>query len=192
MLWRRKKTAENKYKKTKRHINNSVEDSLREGSGQNPSLLVSDVYKLHGNTSVSINSDASVGEIIASFVRNPSLGGIFLVDSQLRYVGLITRIDLMRWAHIKLTGGKGRHEINVSEFFRIADARKAEELVGYNTHLLSVKEDDTLQAALDKMLDYEHDVIPVLDNENRIIGDLGLSEVLWSGSAYGRRASRME
>ena len=150
------------------------------------SHFVSEVYKLHGSVSASINLDSSVEEIIGSFIRQPSVRGIFLVDSKLRYVGMISRIDLLRWAHIKLAGGKGRREIAISEFFRITDARKASDLTGSILRSPSVKENDTLQTALDKMLDSEEDVIPVLDNDHRVLGDLGLSEVLWAGYAYSR------
>jgi len=148
--------------------------------------LVSEVYKLHGSVSVSINVDSSLEEVIGWFVRVPSLRGIFLVDSKLRFVGMVSRIDLLRWAHLKLAGGKGRYEISISDVFRISDARKASDLNGGTPRTPSVKESDTLQSALDKMLDYEEDIIPVLDSEGRILGDLGLSEVLWSGFAYSR------
>lgn len=73
----------------------------------------------------------------------------------------MTRIDLMRWAHFQLFGGKGRHEVTVSEFFRIVDAKKARDIARGDSWMLSVKENDTLQAALDKMLDHEEDVLPV-------------------------------
>jgi CBS-domain-containing membrane protein len=148
---------------------------------------VSEVYKLHGSVSVSIKTDSSVTEIIGEFVRKPSIRGIFLVNSKLRYAGIVSRTDLLRWAHLKLAGGKGRSEISISDFFRISGARKASDLTGGIPRTPSVKENDTLQTALDKMLDYKEDVIPVLDSEGRILGDLGLSEVLWSGFAYGRR-----
>jgi CBS domain-containing protein len=190
MFWRREKTPEdNKREKTNESVK-KTKCSLWKGAGQNPCLMVSDVFNLHGCISISINSDSSVEEVIGSFVRKPSLGGIFLVDSKLRFVGLITRTDLLKWAHIKLVGGKGRHEIAVSELFRIADARRAKELMTPDTQILSVKESDTLQAALDKMLDYKQDIIPVVDDEGRILGDLGLSEVLWAGIAYGRQSTR--
>jgi CBS domain pair. len=190
MFWRRKKTPEdNRSEKTKESIK-KAECSFWEGSRKNQCLLVSDVYKLHECISTSIYADSPVDEVLGSFMHNPSLCGIFLVDSKLQFVGLIMRIDLLRWAHIRIAGGKGRHEIVLSEFYRIADARKAKDLVAPDTQKLSVKEGDTLQIALDKMLDYEQDVIPVLDEEGRILGDLSLSEVLWSGIAYGRKTTR--
>jgi CBS domain-containing protein len=163
---------------------------VRAKEGPMNNHFVSEVYKLHGGVSVSINVDSSAEEVIGSFVRQPSIRGIFLVDSKLRYVGMVSRIDLLRWSHIKLAGGKGRREITISNFFRIADARKAGDLTGSNLLTLSVKESDTLQTALDKMLDSEEDVIPVLDSEGRILGDLGLSEVLWAGFAYSKRTAQ--
>jgi CBS domain-containing protein len=152
--------------------------------------FVSEVYKLHGSVSASINVDSSVQEVIGSFVRQPSIRGIFLVDTKLRYVGMISRIDLLRWAHLKLAGGKGRTEISISDVYRISDARKASDLTGSILRMPSVKESDTLQTALDRMLDSEEDVIPVLDSEGRILGDLGLSEVLWAGFAYSSRTAQ--
>jgi CBS domain-containing protein len=93
----------------------------------------------------------------------------------------------MKWVHLQLFGGKGRHELMVSEFLRIVDARKARDLVRGDQHAVAVKETDTLQTALDKMLDHEEDVIPVLDSEGRILGDLRLSEVLLKTLEVGRQ-----
>jgi len=151
--------------------------------------LVADVYKLHGSATVSIPADSSLEDVIGALVREPSLRGIFLVNSKQKLVGKVTRLDLIRWAHLNLTGGKGRHEIPISEFFRIVDARKAKDLASGDPRILAVRENDTLQAALDKMLDYEEDVIPVLDNDGKVLGDLRLSEVLWWVLAFGRRAT---
>ncbi len=151
--------------------------------------LVAEVYKLHGTASVSMPADSPLKDVIGTLVREPSLRGIFLVDSKLRFVGMVTRIDLLRWAHLKLSGGKGRHEIPISEFFRIVDARSARDLASGDPQMLSVRENDTLQAALDKMLDYEEDIVAVLDSERRVLGDLRLSEILWWVLAHGSRTT---
>lgn len=67
------------------------------------------------------------------------------------------------------------------------DAKKARDIARGDPRMLSVKENDTLQAALDKMLDHEEDVLPVLNSQGEILGDLRLSEVLRFTLAYGRR-----
>ena len=99
-------------------------------------------------------------------------------------MGIVTRIDLMGWAHFQLFGGKERHDVTVSEFFRIVDVKKARDIACGDSWMLSVKENDTLQAALDKMLDHEEDMLPLSRNsQGEIIGDLRLSEVLWWAEA---------
>ena len=75
----------------------------------------------------------------------------------------------------------------ISDFYRIVDARKAKDLVSTDPQGLVVKETDTLQTALDKMLDFEEDVLPVVDNERRILGDLRLSEVLLKAIEVGKQ-----
>lgn len=147
---------------------------------------VSEVHRLHSITSAIMPEDSPLEDIITRFTKEPGVRGVFLVDSQRRFTGLVTRIDLLRWAHLQLFGGKGRHEITVSEFYRIVDAKKAMDLCNSTQKALSVKESDSLQEALDKMLDHEEDVLPVLDSQGEIVGDLRLSEVLWWALAHGR------
>lgn len=149
-------------------------------------IRVEEVYRLHGTAADSVPEDTSLEYIIGRFAREPGLRGVFLVDSRQRFSGVITRADLMRWAHFQLFGGKGRHDIAISDFFRVVDAKKAKDLVTTDPRAIAVRETDTLQTALDKMLDYEEDVLPVVDGERRILGDLRLSEVLLKVIEVGR------
>ena len=92
----------------------------------------------------------------------------------------------MKWAHFQLFSGKGRHDLVISDFYRIVDAKKAKDLVSGDPKAITVKETDTLQTALDKMLDHEEAVLPVVDGERRILGDLRLSEALLKAIEVGR------
>ena len=150
-------------------------------------IRVEEVYRIHGTATDSIPEDTSLEHIIGRFAREPGLRGVFLVDSRQRFSGVITRADLLKWAHFQLFGGKGRHDMVISDFYRIVDARKAKDLVSTDPQGLVVKEIDTLQTALDKMLDFEEDVLPVVDNERRILGDLRLSEVLLKAIEVGKQ-----
>lgn len=160
-----------------------------EEKGQDTALRtvsVSEVYRLHGMASAVIPEDSPLESIIARFAGEPSLRGIFLVDSQRRFAGVVTRIDLLRWTHFRLFGGKGRHEMAVSEFFRVVDAGKAKDLCRGVQQALSLKENDSLQTALDKMLDHEEDVLPVINSQGEVVGDLRFSEILSWVLTHGR------
>jgi len=100
---------------------------------------------------------------------------------------VITSLDLRRWVHIELFGGKGRHEIPIATFYQIANAKKARDLARGDYGSRGVRETDSLQTALDKMLDFDEDIIPVLDSEGRVLGDLRLSEVLLKTLEIGKQ-----
>jgi CBS-domain-containing membrane protein len=155
-------------------------------------ILVKDVYQLHGTATASIPEDTSLEHIISRFAHETGLRGVFLIDARQRFSGVITRADLMKWAHLQLFSGKGPHDMAIIDFFRIVDAKKAKDLVSGDPKAITIKETDTLQTALDKMLDPEEDVLPVVDNERRIIGDLRLSEVLLKAIEVGKQVSESE
>ena len=97
------------------------------------------------------------------------------------------RATLMKWAHFHLFGGKGRRDVFVSELFRIVDGREGKDLLRGHEGGLAVRENDTLQTALEKMLDYQEDILPVLDSSDRVVGDLRLSEVLLKAIQEGEQ-----
>ena len=150
-------------------------------------ILVKDVYQLHGTATDTITEDTPLEHIISRFAWEPGLRGVFLIDARQRLSGIVTRADLMKWAHFQLYGGKGRYELGISEFFRIVDAKKAKDLARRDGRSLGTKETDSLQTALDKMLDIEEDVLPVIDNQGKILGDLRLSEVLLKAIEVGKQ-----
>ena len=151
-------------------------------------VLVADVYHLHDSAIIKLDANSSLEDAIGMLARNPTMRGIFLVDSKQRFAGMITKVDLLRWAMLNLTGGTGRHSLGVAEIFRIVDARKVSDLTRGSQKSFSITESDTLQAALNKMLDIEEDVIAVLDSEGKVLGDLRLSEVLSWIINSGKRA----
>ena len=141
-------------------------------------IRVEEVYRLHGTAMVSVPEDVPLEYVISKLAHEPGLRPVFLVDSRQRFTGVITRANLVKWAHFQLSGGKGRREISFSEILHILGAKKAKDIISGDQQALAVKETDTLQDALDRMLDCKEDVLPVLDSEGRILGDLRISEVL--------------
>ncbi len=148
--------------------------------------LVASVYRMHGTAAMTLPEDASLEEVILTLAENPNIRAVFLVNAEKRYTLMITRGDLLKWVHLNLSGGKGS-SMTISEIFRILDARKARDLASRFSSSLALKEQDTLQRALSLMMEYEEDILPVLDNEGKITGDLRLSELLYWVFTYSRR-----
>jgi len=148
--------------------------------------LVADVFEQHGTAVLSVPADTPLKGVIEALVRHPSARGICLVDAKQKFVGMITRVNLLMWARLNLSDSKDKHNMPISDFFRIVDAQKAKDLTPGASSAFSVKENDYLQTAIDKMLDLQEDVIPVLNEEGAILGDLRLSEVLWWAITKGK------
>jgi CBS-domain-containing membrane protein len=155
-------------------------------------VRVKEVYGLHGTASDLLPEDTSLEYIIDRFAHEPGLREVFLVDSRQKLSGMLTRTDMLKWIHLQLYGWKGRREISISEFFRFVDAKKAKDLIRTDPRSVAVKETDTLQTVLDKMLDSEEDVLPVVDDEFKVIGDLRMSEVFLKAVEIGKQKDQNE
>ncbi|MFC1943658.1 CBS domain-containing protein [Chloroflexota bacterium] len=147
-------------------------------------ILVEEVYRLHGSASVSVVEDIPLKEVVFRFANDPTLRGVFLVDSRQRFAGVITRADLLKWSTIMLLGGR-IDVVSIAEAHRLVFATKAKDLRREGWLLLGVREADSLQTALNQMIDNEEDIIPVLDSKRKILGDLGLAEVLLKAMEVG-------
>ena len=141
-------------------------------------IKVGEVFKIHGTATDIVAEDTPLEKVIERFAKEPGLRGVFVADSRKRFSGVVTRSDLIRWTHYSLFGGKGRQDVSISDFYRVVDAVRVKDLVNPGMKALAVNEADSLQTALDKMLDYEEDLLPVVDKDFRVIGDLRISEVL--------------
>jgi len=115
-------------------------------------VKVSEIYKMQDSSSINVPGDTPLDILIRLIANDFIEGAIYITNAKHQFIGLVNKSNLVRWAHIKIAGGKGRHEIPVWEFFKIADAKRAVDLALINPEV-SVKEDDSLQVALDKMLD---------------------------------------
>jgi len=93
----------------------------------------------------------------------------------------------MKWAEFQLFG-KWKRGVPASEITHLVDSAKAKNVARGDWRSVGVKEEDTLEKAFNQMMMLGEDVLPVLDEDGRIIGDLRLSEVLLKAIEVGRSA----
>jgi hypothetical protein len=92
---------------------------------------------------------------------------------------MVTRIDLIKWVHLQVSGGKGMDNVPIWNLLKLVAVRRVKDLTMNSQQDLTVRETDMIQNALDKMLSSEEDIVAVLDHEGKVLGDLRLSEILW-------------
>jgi len=118
-----------------------------------------------------VKASATTDEIAKSFITNPNLKSVYVVDDKLRLIGNITLKNLIKHEFIDLVP-------NSFEYFDALEfigKKTAEDLM---TRALYVKDKDTLKEAFVKM--YEHDVeeLPVVDDDHHLIGNIDILELL--------------
>lgn len=91
--------------------------------------------------------------------------------------GIITRLELLKWAQFHLKIGIRDGQLPLSDILRLAHATKAKEIAKTGGGF-SVKLDDSLAKAIGIMIDHDLVGIPVLDDSANILGDLRVSPVL--------------
>ena len=148
-------------------------------------VLVKDVYQLHDTAAISVTEDIALGDIISKFAHEPGIRGVFLIDEEQRFAGIISRMAIMKWAEFQLFG-KWKTGILAPDIANLVDSVKAKHLARGDWQSLGIKEYDTLEKAFELMMRLGEDVIPVLDEDGKIIGDLRLSEVLLKVIEVGR------
>ena len=67
---------------------------------------------------------------------------------------------------------------STGEILHLAFATKAKDLARGDWRYFGVKPSDTIQTALERMIAYGDAIVPVLDNEGKVLGDLRVTEIL--------------
>ena len=144
-------------------------------------ICVKDVYDPERALSILVSADEPLEDVLRCFTRDSSLRGIFVRDEANQLVGVITRTDLLNWTRLRL-GTALKHlppgpdrVIRLAQLVRAGTARDA---VHTDSKQAAVHPDDPVDRALKLMLEVDLIAIPVVDDENQIIGDLTLSRVL--------------
>ncbi len=144
-------------------------------------LTVKDAYHLDLIPSLIVGPDEDFTEVVRRFAERPVTRGIFVSDEQKYLLGVITRTDLLDWARVKMGAVLQAPILNREKTLRMASlmhASTAGQVMHPDSHRAGVKADDSLAHALRLMIELDLHVLPVIDEEKRIVEDLKLDEIL--------------
>jgi CBS domain-containing protein len=144
-------------------------------------LTVGDACHLDLSPPIIVGPDEDFAEIIRRFAIRADLRGIFVADAEGHLLGVITRSDLLDWARIKLGAALQAPLRDLDKTLRLVSLMRAStagEVMHPHSQRAAVRPDDPLAHALRLMIELDLIVLPVVDENNRIIGDLKLAEVL--------------
>ena len=144
-------------------------------------LTVKDAYRIDDENPILVKLTAEFSQIIYNFAHHAELRGVFIVEDDNRFAGVITRTDLLDWARAKLGALFLKPLTNTEETIRLAsliDASTAGEVLRPETKKAGVSAQDTLANSLRIMIETNLTVLPVINESQHIIGNLTLSELL--------------
>jgi CBS-domain-containing membrane protein len=144
-------------------------------------LTVRDAYNLDLSPALIVGPDEDFSQVIKRFASSPELRGIFVAGADQQLLGVIARTDLLDWARAKLGAilqGPIRDIDKTLRLVNLMRASTAGQVMHPKSSRAGVKPEDTLSLALRRMIELDLIVLPVVDGDNRIVGDLKLSELL--------------
>jgi len=129
----------------------------------------------------SIGYRESLTKVITLFASNAGLHCVIIVDPYDRFVGVITRNDILNWFRRKLVTISYNSLSDADKCIRLRNlinSAKVREVMSSNGSYAAISPDDSLLHALNLMAEFELTVLPVVDGSNRVIGARTLSDVL--------------
>lgn len=144
-------------------------------------IIVKDTIRLDDDHPILLKLTDDFSQVIINFSQHIEIKGIFVVDEEDRFLGVITRTDMLDWARAKLGTILYKPLTDMNETIRLVTligASKVGDILRPETKNAAVHLNDTLGEALKIMVDVDLIVLPVVDDSNRVIGRLRLSEIL--------------
>jgi Mg/Co/Ni transporter MgtE len=144
-------------------------------------IIVKDTIRLDDDRPILLKLTDDFSQVIKNFAQHIEIKGIFVVDDDDRFLGVITRTDMLDWARAKLGTILYKPLTDMNETIRLVTligASKVGDVLRPETKDAAVNQYNTLGEALKIMVDIDLIVLPVVDESNHVIGRLRLSEIL--------------
>ena len=137
-------------------------------------LLIKDIYNPNQTIALIVKEDESFTDVVKSFAEQPYIRGLFVVDKEGRYLGLIKRESILQWAKLKLGDISGYEEA----ILKYSKDTLAKDLIYRYSEKAATHPDDDAVKCLRLMLNYELTDIPVVDKDGKILGDVTIPELI--------------
>jgi len=140
-------------------------------------LRVRDVFDSKKMNSLVVDENEAFSKTVERFNEQPQLRSIFIVDEKKKLKGVVTRTDLLNIVKVKMGKDLGEIPLRILALRSLREIR-TRDIAGMFSQTACIKLDDPLERALKMMISIDLIAVPVVDGDNKIIGDLNLSEIL--------------
>ena len=144
-------------------------------------IFVKEAYQADDEDPILVKLSADFSHVIHNFALHCDLRGVFVIDEDNRFLGVITRTDQLDWAQAKLGAILLKPLTDMDKTIRLITligSASVGDILRPETKNAAVLADDTLAQALKKMIETDLIILPVIDESGQIIGSLTLTEIL--------------
>lgn len=144
-------------------------------------MTVNDLYLKGMSPPIIVQSEKNLTRVIKKFTEFPEARGIVVVDEDNKLLGVFTRRDLLDWARVKVGINSDAGKLWLAEetrLLKIIMSFTAGDLISPESSRAWVGLKDSLSQALQLMVDLDLICLPVLDDDEQIIGDLKFMDIL--------------
>lgn len=141
-------------------------------------IYVSEVCENSEMHALVVDKDLPLIDAVKQFATKHDLRGIFITGEGGRLEGVVNKQDLLHWVGLQLNQGSTGKPMTVGQMRRLVTAKKVSDLATIGSENTALRLNDTLADALQKMTSFNLSDVPVVDDDDRIINDLRLSEIL--------------
>ncbi len=135
-------------------------------------LIVKDAYRLDDEDTILVRLTDEFSQVIHNFAQHAELRGVFVVDDNNCFLGVITRTDQLEWAQAKLGAVLLNPLTDMNKTIRLITLIKAStvgDILRQETKKAAVLATDTLAHALRMMIETDLIILPVVDESQHII-----------------------
>ena len=138
-------------------------------------IRVDEVFDPTENLCTIVDENEPFDRVVARLSGQRQLRCVVVVNSEYKLRGVITRQIILRWAQMKLRGGVDEPSSDVMGLVRLAYGSSAGAVARPTP---GIKLSDSIERAIQVMMDTDLIDMPVVDDDNHVLGDLRLSEIL--------------
>ena len=121
---------------------------------------------------INVQQDTSVTGMVKSFLENPLLHNLCVINEDGILMGLINRKRLFKAVFSHFIAADSR----VSHLYTLTTSEHAGDLI--IKHIITIKETDSLDDLIKKMIDSDLYEIPVMDDSGKVLGFLTSAKIL--------------
>ena len=137
-------------------------------------LKVEDIFDIVTGDPVVVTEDSILRDAVEAITKNLTSHKVYVVDSAGVLKGVITIETLLRQVGYRV----GVRETGMISFFKFLSGVFKENVTEFMEKPVTINKQHFVLEALEKMVEYHLNDLPIIDDENKLIGELHSLEIL--------------